>query len=121
DGTPTPGLAPAAKQQGKHVYRDIMARLHGRKRPGDYLYRNRGQLATIGRHSAVCNFGRWHVTGYPAWWLWGFAHIYFLIGFRNRIVVAANWFWSYLTFGRGIRLITGDVATEPKRTDTSTR
>jgi len=109
DGSPTPGLAPAAKQQGRHVYRDLIARISGVKRPGDFVYKDRGQLATIGRHSAICDFGRIRITGNLGWWLWGMAHIYFLIGFRNRIVVAANWFWSYLTFGRGIRLITGDV------------
>ncbi len=114
NGEPTPGLAPAAKQQGRYVYRDLVARVGKRQRPGPFVYRNRGQLATIGRHSAVCKFGRLRITGYLGWWLWGFAHIYFLIGFRSRIVVAANWFWSYITFGRGIRLITGDVADAPK-------
>ncbi|NDY96656.1 NAD(P)/FAD-dependent oxidoreductase [Wenzhouxiangella limi] len=113
DQQPTPGLAPAAKQQGKHVARDLIARIRGRRRPGAFVYKGRGQLATIGRHSAICNFGQVRVTGYAGWWLWGAAHIYFLIGFRNRVVVAANWFWSYLTFGRGIRLITGDVAVKP--------
>jgi len=117
DGTPTPGLAPAAKQQGRHVYRDLLARIRNHRRPGDFVYRSRGQLATIGRHSAICNFGRFRVTGYLGWWLWGIAHIYFLIGFRNRMVVAANWFWSYLTFGRGIRLITGDVTSAQPRDD----
>ena len=115
NGEPTPGLAPSAKQQGGHVYKDLIARVRGGKRPGPFVYRNRGQLATIGRHSAVCNFGRVKVTGYLGWWLWGVTHIYFLIGFRNRLVVAANWFWSYVTFGRGIRLITGDVVDAPKR------
>lgn len=115
DDTPTPGLAPAAKQQGKHVCRDLLARVRDQRRPGDFVYKGRGQLATIGRHSAICNFGRLRITGYAGWWLWGVAHIFFLIGFRNRMVVAANWFWSYLTFGRGIRLITGDVAVQPER------
>lgn len=115
DGTPTPGLAPAAKQQGKHVAKDLVARLRGKKRPGDFIYKDRGQLAAIGRHSGICDFGRIRITGFLGWWLWGAAHIYFLIGFRNRMVVAANWFWSYLTFGRGIRLITGDVATVPDK------
>ncbi len=109
DGTPTPGLAPAAKQQGRYVARMITAILRGKDAPKPFYYRDRGQLATIGRHSAVVKYGRLRISGYLGWWLWGFAHIYFLIGFRNRLVVAANWFWSYLTFGRGIRLITGDV------------
>jgi len=113
DGSPTPGLAPAAKQQGRYAARCIRAASAGQPLPGPFVYRDRGQLATIGRHSAVINFRGLHIAGYVGWWLWGAAHIYFLIGFRNRVVVAANWFWSYLTFGRGIRLITGDVQSAP--------
>ncbi|MDT8450588.1 MAG: NAD(P)/FAD-dependent oxidoreductase [Wenzhouxiangellaceae bacterium] len=113
DGTPTPGLAPAAKQQGRYAARLIAAEIGQRRPPGPFRYRDFGQLATIGRHSAVVAFRRLRISGYLGWWLWGFAHIYFLIGFRNRFVVAANWFWSYLTFGRGIRLITGDVQKPP--------
>jgi len=109
DGTPTPGLAPAAKQQGRYIVRVLTAEINGRKLPKPFHYRDHGQLATIGRHSAVVSFGRLQLSGYLAWWFWGVAHIYFLIGFRSRLLVAANWFWSYLTFGRGIRLITGDV------------
>lgn len=109
DGTPTPGLAPAAKQQGKYAAQALAALCEGKKPPGPFRYRDYGQLATIGRHSAVVNLRGWHIAGALGWWFWGLAHIYYLIGFRNRIVVAANWFWSYLTFGRGIRLITGDV------------
>lgn len=113
DGQATPGLAPAAKQQGQYVARDLKARLHHKARPAPFQYRDRGQLATIGRHSAICDFGRWRLSGYLGWWLWGIAHIYFLISFRNRLLVAANWLWSYVTFGRGIRLITGDVQPDP--------
>ena len=114
DGTPTPGLAPAAKQQGRYAARALAAICSGKQPPGPFRYRDYGQLATIGRHSAVVNLRGWRIAGWPGWWFWGLAHIYYLIGFRNRIVVAANWFWSYLTFGRGIRLITGDVQ-EPAR------
>ncbi|MEX2498137.1 MAG: NAD(P)/FAD-dependent oxidoreductase [Wenzhouxiangellaceae bacterium] len=109
NGTPTPGLAPAAKQQGRYAARALAAITSGRQPPGPFRYRDYGQLATIGRHSAVVNLRGWRISGYLGWWFWGLAHIYYLIGFRNRMVVAANWFWSYLTFGRGIRLITGDV------------
>jgi NADH:ubiquinone reductase (H+-translocating) len=109
DGTPTPGLAPAAKQQGRYAARALAALRAGRELRQPFRYRDYGQLATIGRHSAVVNLRGWRISGWPGWWFWGLAHIYYLIGFRNRIVVAANWFWSYLTFGRGIRLITGDV------------
>lgn len=109
DGTPTPGLAPAAKQQGVYAAQHLRARLQGKPITRPFQYRSRGQLAAIGRHAAICRFKRVSLTGYVGWWTWGVAHIYFLIGFRNRLAVAANWFWSYLTFGRGIRLITGDI------------
>jgi NADH dehydrogenase len=88
------------------VARLIKARLKGRT-PGPFMYRNYGSLATIGRKSAVVQFGRVRLTGYVAWWLWGIAHVYFLIGFRNRLAVATSWAWNYLTFQRGTRLITG--------------
>jgi NADH dehydrogenase len=101
-----PGIAPAAKQQGEYVARLLRARARGRElRP--FRYRDRGALATIGRKRAVAEFGRLRVRGLPAWLLWSVAHVYFLIGFRNRAVVAMNWTWSYLTFQRGTRLITG--------------
>jgi NADH dehydrogenase len=110
DGKPLPGVAPVAKQQGLYVARLLKARLKGQA-VSPFLYRNYGSLATIGRKSAVVQFGppgrRTKVTGYFAWWLWGLAHIYFLIGFRNRVAVATNWAWNYLTFQRGTRLITG--------------
>ena len=82
-------------------------RARGRKPAGPFRYRNYGNLATIGRKAAVVDFGWIRLHGYIAWWLWGFAHIYFLIGFRNRLAVALDWFWSYLTFQRSARLITG--------------
>jgi NADH dehydrogenase FAD-containing subunit len=106
-GLPVPGVAPAAKQGGRHVARTIMARLSGCPAPAPFRYRNWGNMATIGRKSAVCDFGWMTLTGFPAWLLWGVAHVYFLIGLRNRSVVALNWLWSYLTFQRGARLITG--------------
>jgi NADH dehydrogenase len=110
DGRLLPGVAPVAKQQGLYVAKLLKARLKGRVMP-PFLYRNYGSLATIGRKSAVVQFGRpgrrTKVTGYFAWWLWGLAHIYFLIGFRNRVAVATNWAWNYCTFQRGTRLITG--------------
>ena len=117
NGQDTPGLAPAAKQQGQYVARHLKARIGQRRLPPPFQYRDHGQLATIGRHSAICDFGRWRLSGYLGWWLWGIAHIYFLISFRNRLLVAANWLWSYLTFGRGIRLITGDIQPEPASND----
>jgi NADH dehydrogenase len=106
-GQPVPGIAPAAKQMGAHAARVIAARLAGRQPPGPFRYRHAGSLATIGRSAAIADFGWLKVTGWPAWWLWGIAHIYFLIDFRSRFIVAMQWFWSYLTFRRGARLITG--------------
>ena len=106
DGKPLPGIAPVAKQQGTYVARLIRARREGRGLPA-FRYRDFGILATIGRSHAVAQFGRLRVSGLAAWLLWSFAHVYFLIGFRNRLSVALTWGWSYLTFQRGTRLITG--------------
>lgn len=106
DGMPLPGIAPVAKQQGAHVARSIVARIAGRPcRP--FVYRDRGLLATIGRKSAVISYRRLRMRGWPAWWLWGAAHIYFLVSMRNRVIVMTQWLWSYLKFERGARLITG--------------
>ncbi|WP_262267764.1 NAD(P)/FAD-dependent oxidoreductase [Microvirga yunnanensis] len=106
DGTPLPGVAPVAKQEGKYVARLIEARVAGGDLPS-FRYRNPGSLATIGRKKAVAQFRRLRLSGYPAWWFWSVAHIYFLIGFRNRLAVAMNWAWTYVSFQRGTRLITG--------------
>ncbi len=106
DGKLMPGIAPVAKQQGRFVGRLIAARVAGRSKPA-FRYRDFGSLATIGRKRAVAQFGRLNVTGLPAWLLWSMAHVYFLIGFRSRAVVAASWVWTYLTSQRGTRLITG--------------
>jgi NADH:ubiquinone reductase (H+-translocating) len=103
-----PGVAPVAKQQGEHVAKCIIAAIKG-KPHSPFKYRNYGNLATIGRNRAVACFGRIRVSGHVAWLLWCVAHIWFLSGYRNRFVVGANWFWNYLTFARGARLITGDV------------
>ncbi len=107
DGAPVPGIAPAAKQQGRYVANVLRAAVKGRRKPGPFKYRHNGNLATIGRHSAIADFGRIRLTGAIAWWLWGLAHIYFLIGVRAPLIVAIQWFWAYLTFGKGARLITG--------------
>lgn len=107
DGNPVPGLAPAAKQSGAFAAAVIRARLAGRKVPGRFVYRHLGSLATIGRKSAVADFGVVRLGGMIAWWLWGFVHVAFLVGARNRMAVVLDWFWAYLTFRRGIRLITG--------------
>jgi NADH:ubiquinone reductase (H+-translocating) len=104
---PLPGVAPVAKQQGAYAARVIAARLAGNPAPPPFRYHDFGNLATIGRREAVVDFGWLQLTGRIAWLVWGGAHIYFLIGFRNRLVVALGWLWSYLTYQRGARLITG--------------
>lgn len=110
DGQPVPGLAPAAKQGGGYVARVIRSRLEGRPAPAPFRYRHAGSLATIGRKAAVADFGWLRLTGAPAWWLWGVVHILFLSGMRNRLGVAVEWFWAYLTLRQGTRLITGVVS-----------
>jgi NADH dehydrogenase len=106
DGEPLPGIAPVAKQQGVYVASLIKAR-EGGKAVLPFRYRDYGILATIGRKRAVMQVGRLKLRGFIAWLLWCVAHIYFLIGFRNRLAVAINWAWSYVTLQRGTRLITG--------------
>ncbi|OQW80344.1 MAG: FAD-dependent oxidoreductase [Proteobacteria bacterium ST_bin14] len=108
DGRPLPGIAPVAKQQGQHVARMILASLDS-KPCKPFRYRHFGNLATIGRKRAVIDFGRLHVTGFSAWVLWSVAHVYFLVGFRNRFAVGASLFWNYLTYARHARIITGDI------------
>lgn len=109
DGKPVPGLAPAAKQQGAYAGRAIANRLAGKPAPAPFRYMDFGSLATIGRNDAVAEFGGVKLTGFLAWLFWCVIHIYFLIGFRNRIVVTLDWMWSYVTLERGARLITEPV------------
>jgi NADH:ubiquinone reductase (H+-translocating) len=106
DEHPVPGIAPAAKQMGQYVGRLIDARVRGKPEPPPFAYRHYGELATIGRKAAVVKLGRISLTGFVGWLFWSVAHIYFLIGVRNRFVVAFTWLWSYLTLQRGARLIT---------------
>jgi len=107
NGKPLPGVATVAKQQGRYVARAIAVRLAGNT-AHPFRYRDVGNLATIGRREAVVDFGWLRLTGRFAWLVWSGAHIYFLIGFRNRLVVASEWLWSYLTYQRGARLITDE-------------
>jgi len=107
-GRPVPGNAPAAKQMGRYVGKAIAARALGRPAPPPFAYRHHGDLATIGRRSAVVALDGMRLTGLIGWWFWGVAHVWYLIGFRSRVVVSFEWLWSYLTFQRGARLITGD-------------
>jgi len=104
-GRPVPGLAPAAKQMGGYVGALIARRVQGAPPPRPFSYRNFGDLATVGRNAAVVDFGTLQLTGLVGWLFWSAIHIYFLIGLRNRFVVAFTWLWSYLTLQRGARLI----------------
>jgi NADH dehydrogenase len=106
NGKPAPGIAPAAKQQGVHVARTIKRRLTGDAQLRAFRYRHAGDLATIGKRAAVIDFGWCKLKGWIAWWVWGLAHIYFLIGLRNRLAVALSWLWIYMTGNRSACLIT---------------
>ncbi len=105
DGNPVPGIAPAAKQQGRYVANVIKARLRG-ETSAPFKYKHAGSLAQIGKRKAVIDFGRIKLRGTIAWWIWGLAHIYFLIGLRNRLSVALSWLWIYVRDQRAARLIT---------------
>lgn len=107
EGRPVPGIAPAAKQMGAHAARAVRSRIAGRAALPAFRYRDYGLLATIGRRAAVALIGGVRLSGYPAWLAWLFAHIYFLIGFRNRVVVLLEWAWSYWTFERHARIVIG--------------
>ena len=105
DGTPVPGIAPAAKQQGAYVAKLLKNRLAGKATP-PFHYKHQGSLATIGQRSAVIDFGWMKLKGGLAWWIWGLAHIYFLIGTRSRFAVAWSWLWIYMSGQHSARLIT---------------
>jgi NADH dehydrogenase len=105
DGKPVPGIAPAAKQQGRYVAETIKARLRGAA-TAPFRYKHAGSLAQIGKRKAVIDFGSIKLRGTLAWWIWGIAHIYFLIGLRNRLSVAISWLWVYVRDQRAARLIT---------------
>jgi NADH dehydrogenase len=105
NGQPVPGIAPAAKQEGQYVADVIKARLAGQA-SGPFRYKHAGSLAQIGKRLAVIDFGRIKLRGTIAWWIWGIAHIYFLIGLRHRLSVALSWLWIYVRDQRAARLIT---------------
>lgn len=113
DGKPLPGLAPVAIQEGKYVARVLANRARGDARaPEPFHYRDKGNLATVGRSFAVADLGRFMLSGFLAWLAWLAVHIYYLIGFRNRLIVLIDWSWAYLTFQRGARLITNPSDTD---------
>jgi len=104
DGKPVPGVAPAAMQMGRHAGENVLRFLRSEPRRA-FRYVDKGSLATIGRRSAVADFGRFRCTGFLAWFLWLAIHIVFLIGFRSRFVVLFEWAWAYVTYQRGARVI----------------
>ncbi|MFC7332691.1 NAD(P)/FAD-dependent oxidoreductase [Rhodocista pekingensis] len=113
DGKPLPGLAQVAKQQGRHLGRALAgALLHGRPLP-PFRFRSRGNTAIIGRSAAVFDFGGRHLRGRLAWVLWAIVHVYLLLNFQKRLLVSMQWFWRWLTYQRGARLITGGTAADP--------
>ena len=112
-GKPVPGIAPAALQSGRHAAANIANRIDGLS-TAPFRYRDKGTLATIGRSAAVAHLGRLRFSGYFAWIFWWLVHVFFLIGFRNRFLVMFSWAWSYITFQRGARLITGKTGPLPR-------
>jgi NADH dehydrogenase len=114
DGRPLPGVSPAAIQMGRYAAGAIRRDLAGKPRE-PFRYWDKGQLAVIGRGQAVADIGRLHFSGFIAWLLWIFVHIFFLIGFRNRVIVMLEWAWAYFTYQRGARLITEPWRPEPTR------
>lgn len=108
NGEPVPGVSPAAMQMGSHAARNIFADLDGKPRKS-FRYVDKGSMATIGRHRAIADLRGWRFTGWIAWMMWLFLHVFFLIGFRNRIIVILEWAWAYFTRERSARLITGDA------------
>jgi len=112
-GKPLPGVSPVAMQQGRHAAENILAMIDGRK-PQRFWYWNKGNIATIGRNKAVADLNWVHLSGFPAWLVWLFVHIIFLVGFRNRLVVLLQWGWSYVTFNAGARLITRNFQSESR-------
>lgn len=104
NGKPVPGVSPAAMQAGRHAAKNVLLQIQG-KPPVEWNYHDKGSMATIGRHAAVCEIGRVKFGGLPAWLAWAFVHLYFLIGFRSRSAVFLQWAWAYFTYGKGARLI----------------
>ena len=108
EGRQVPGIAPAAKQEGRYVARVIARRIAGKPAPKAFRYHHAGDLATIGRRAAVIEAPLFRLRGWLAWWIWGVSHIYFLLGVPSPMVVSIRWLWEYLTYRRGARLITGE-------------
>jgi NADH dehydrogenase len=114
DGVRVPGVAPAAIQEGRHAAKNIVRAIH-EESPLPFRYRDKGSLAAIGRSAAVAEFGRIRLSGPVAWLAWLLVHLMFLISFRNRLLVVLQWAWSFLSYDRGARLITGPLERAPNQ------
>jgi NADH dehydrogenase len=112
-GKPLPGVSPVAMQQGRHAAHNILAMMEGRK-PQKFWYWDKGSMATIGRNKAVADLNLVHFSGLPAWIVWLFVHVLFLVGFRNRLAVLFQWAWAYFSFNKGARLITRNFQSETR-------
>ena len=112
-GSPLPGVSPVAMQQGRHAAKNILAMIDNRK-PQRFWYFDKGSMATIGRNKAVADLNLVHLSGLPAWLVWLFVHVAFLVGFRNRVAVLFQWAWAYFTFNKGARLITRNFQAETR-------
>jgi len=112
DGKPLPALAQVAEQQGAHLGRGLASQLEKGKALAPFRFHDRGNTAVIGRSAAIFDFGKWRLKGWFAWLLWAIVHIYLLIGFEKRVLVGVQWFWRWLTYQRGARLILSDVPPE---------
>jgi NADH dehydrogenase len=115
DGTPVPAVAPAAMQEGRHTAHNVLRAMRG-EATLPFRYKNKGSLATIGRSAAVAELGKVRLSGPPAWLAWLFLHLLFLVGFRNRVIVVFQWAWSFVSFDRGARLITGPIVRDADKT-----
>jgi NADH dehydrogenase len=112
-GKPLPGVSPVAMQQGRHAAENILLMMQGQK-PQRFWYFDKGSMATIGRNKAVADLHAVHLSGLPAWMVWAFVHIMFLVGFRSRVLVFLQWAWAYFSFNKGARLITRNFQSEAR-------
>jgi NADH dehydrogenase len=119
DGRPLPGLAQVAKQEGVWLGRALARTLQNAAPSPPFVFQNRGNTAIIGRHAAVFDFGWWQLKGWFAWSFWALIHVYLLVGFQHRLMVAIQWLWRYVTYERGSRLIAEDVSTQPPHNRTA--
>jgi len=119
NGKSLPGLAQVAKQEGVYLGHALAKQLKGGARSPPFRFHNRGNTAIIGRHAAIFDFGWWRLSGWFAWGFWALIHVYLLVGFQHRLMVAIQWLWRYVTYERGSRLIAEDASTQPPHNRTA--